>query len=93
MNFALGAIIIIIILTPGAVFHRAYFSSFEEKQASIHIPISDLLLRGMILSIIVHLICLKGLYLFGVTFDFKLIYQIISGASIEFNNKIGRAHV
>lgn len=87
MNFALGAIIIILILTPGAIIIRAYYSSFAEKQASIHIPVTELLLRGISYSVVVHLVCLSILYFFDYIFDFRVIYDIISGNPVEFKNR------
>jgi hypothetical protein len=76
MNIALGALIITILLLPGAITLRAYYNSFTEKDTELHIPFSELLFRGLLLSLLIHTVSILLMHLAGLNVDYKLLYQI-----------------
>lgn len=82
MSFALSAIIIILFLLPGAIVLTIYYTSFAEKEASIYIPLTDLLLRGLLYSFILHTIGILLLYTLGVSPKFQEIFDILIGKEI-----------
>ncbi len=86
MNFAFSAILIIIILLPGAAVLSAYYGSFQSKQSTREIPLVDLLIKGLLWSIFLHTsaICLLSFFKYEVSFD--LIYAILTGQPIRISN-------
>jgi hypothetical protein len=85
MDFALGAILLIILLLPGVAIQNSYYSSLRQKQAGLNIPFSELLLRGLVFSLFLHT-C--GLYLvnhiFGV--NISILYDAIEGKELNISN-------
>lgn len=77
MNIALGALILTILLLPGAVIQRAYYSSFQEKDKDLYIPFTELLFRGLVLSFVAHLVSITLLTRFGIHFNYTTFYQLI----------------
>jgi hypothetical protein len=79
MNFALSAIILVVILLPGAVAIKAYYSSLRSKASDRHIPLSELLLQGTLLSLVIHCtaVCIIHMQKKEVYFDF--LYSCILG--------------
>lgn len=90
MSFALSAIIIIILLLPGAVALKAYYTSLKEKVSTIHVPLNELLLNGLIISFITHASAVCVIRMFGYNIRFDFLYNMIVGDSkkpFSFNNK------
>ena len=88
MNFALSAIIIVLILLPGAIAINSYYNSLVAKQSNIAIPFNDLLLKGMIISLIIHLgACYVIIYILHKRINLELIYDITSGKDLKISNK------
>lgn len=87
MNIALGALIITILLLPGAVVLRAYYTSFRDKEKDLHVPFSELLFRGLIISFLAHFIALSLLKFLGINADFQLLYRITTGDKFTLNNE------
>src|ERR1035437_2437122 len=90
MNFALSAIVIIILLLPGAIALKAYYTSLREKVSSIHIPLNERLLNGLIISFIIHSCAVCVIRMFGYYIKFDFLYNIISGKDekvFSFTNK------
>lgn len=78
MSFVLPAIIIIIILFPGAVLLRTYYSHFKVKKASIFVPFTEYLVRGVFFSFFIHAGALSIIYnCYGKVPDLNLLYSII----------------
>ncbi len=94
MNFALSTIIIIIILLPGAIAQRAYFTHLKVKKASINVPYSEMLFRGLILSLFIHTTAICSIsFFFNIVPDYKTLYNILQGEDLgipneEVNNQI-----
>ncbi|HSN07706.1 MAG TPA: hypothetical protein VLS85_01650 [Hanamia sp.] len=82
MNIVLSAIILIILLLPGVVAIRAYYTSFTDKESGIAIPFNDLLIKGILISIFLHAIAIGIIYLLNFTISFNLVYDILSGKDI-----------
>ena len=82
MNLALSAIILIILLLPGAVALRAYYTSFTDKASGIAIPFSDLLIKGILISVFLHAVAMSIIHLLNFTISFNLVYEILSGKDI-----------
>lgn len=78
MSFALSVIIIILLLLPGAVSIKSYYSSLSNKASVSHTSFDTLLLNGLLITIIVHcvFICLLNYF---TQIDFKFLYNIIIG--------------
>ncbi len=83
MNIALGAILLVLLLTPGAIIIRGYYSSWIEKKNNIHIPFSDLLFKGIVFSIIYHSVAICLINYVGFIPDFHLLYHLIIGKDID----------
>ena len=77
MNFALRGIIIIVLLLPGAVAQKSYYSSFVNKEASISIPISDLLIQGIFWCFFLHASFICLLHLFNYQVNFHFLYDVL----------------
>jgi hypothetical protein len=87
MNIALGALIITILLLPGAVVQRAYYTSFRQKDKELHVSFSELLFRGLIISFFVHTVGLSLLKWIGnFRFNFDLFYKIIIADKFTIDN-------
>jgi hypothetical protein len=86
MNIALGALIISILLLPGAVWLRAWYTSFKKKDKELHVPFSELLVRGLVYSIFVHGLAISLVRAFGNSVDFNLMYHLITGGKIAIDN-------
>ncbi len=82
MNLALSAIILIILLLPGVVAIRAYYTSFTDKASGIAVPFSDLLFKGILISIFLHAIAISVIHLCNSTFSFNLLFEILAGKDI-----------
>ena len=78
-NFALSAIIIIILLLPGAVAIRAYYSSLKEKESSIYVSFNELLLNGLILTFLIHSMAICIIRFFGFYIKFNFLYSLLLG--------------
>lgn len=87
MNIALTAIIIIILLLPGASVLKAYYTSIKEKKSVIYIPFTDLLFRGLIVSFIIHSCAICVIRAFGLQIDFMLLYNLLISKQIVFGNE------
>lgn len=79
MNFALSGIIIIVLLLPGAISLKAYYSAFKHKESSRSIPLSDLLIKGVVWSLIFHVSILCFISFLGFTIDFHFFYNVLIG--------------
>jgi hypothetical protein len=86
MNIALGALIITILLLPGAFILKAYYSSFKEKDKELYVPFAELLFRGFIWSLICHFVAILVILLFGIDVDYNLLYKITIGDKFSINN-------
>src|SRR4029077_1899875 len=87
MNLALSAIILIILLLPGAVAINSYYTSLIAKQSRVAMPFNDLLFKGIILSFIIHAssICIIR-NIFKRELRFNLIYEIIAGKDLKISD-------
>ncbi|OIR06977.1 hypothetical protein GALL_108840 [mine drainage metagenome] len=83
MNFALGAILIVILLLPGAIALDAYYSTFKNKEANLNIPLSDSLIKGIFWSLAIHASSLCLLTYYNYEVDFRFLYDIIIGKDIK----------
>lgn len=86
MNFLLSALIIIVILLPGATILKAYYTSFIEKKSSFELPTSELFIKGLAWSFLIHTIAICTLRLFHIEVNLNFIYQIINGKDIDISN-------
>jgi hypothetical protein len=86
MNFALSALILIILLLPGVAVQKAYYSSLVEKKSTIYIPFSELLFKGIVISFVVHCAGVSIVRYFGDTIDFQLLYNLLIAKEINFSN-------
>lgn len=82
MNFALSALVISLLLLPGAFVLTAYYTSFREKKTNLHISFSELLFRGLAFSFFIHGLSVWVLNLYGTSVDFKLLYDVIAGKDL-----------
>lgn len=90
MSFAIGAIIIIYLLLPGAVSIRAYYSSLRAKSSANYVPFNELLFTGILITAVIHsfAICIVRLLGYEVQFDF--LYKVLSietFKNFQFTNK------
>lgn len=94
MNFVFSTILLVLLLLPGGVAIRGYFSSVSGKNSSRQVPFDELLLRGIILSIIIH-----SLFLIVVlpALNYKpriyLLYTLIAGEDFKEAESEFRLHV
>ncbi len=79
MNFALSGIIIIVLLLPGAITLKAFYSGFKSKESSRSIPLSDLLVKGCIFSLAIHVTILCLISMLNYKIDFHFFYNILIG--------------
>lgn len=86
MNFALSTILIILFLLPGAIFDLSYHSALRVKQSSINIPFQDLLLKGLLWSLVIHTSGICILHFFGTTIKFAELYTILVGKENNLSN-------
>jgi hypothetical protein len=88
MNIALSAIILIVLLLPGAVAIDSYYSSLIAKQARVAMPFNDMLFKGLILSFILHScsICIIRNFL-SYEIRFELLYEIVAGKDLRITDK------
>lgn len=80
MNFAVGTIIIVFLLLPGAVAIRAYYSSLRTKVSNSHVSLTELLVQGVFVSLIIHSIAIciiNKLQAKDIYFDF--LYNVVLG--------------
>ena len=86
MNFALSALIIIIIFLPGSVFIISYSNAFFEKESSFSLPFNELLIKGVIYSVFIHCsaICIIRLFFSEIRFD--IIYNVLVGKDLNVKN-------
>jgi hypothetical protein len=87
MNIALGALIITILLLPGAVILKAYYTSFSSKDKELHIPFAELLFRGLAFSFLVHLAAIWLMNCAAIDVDYKLLYQITIADKFDLDNE------
>lgn len=87
MNIALGALIITILLLPGAFILKAYYSSFKEKDKELYVPFAELLFRGLIFSFFSHFTMIGLMNIVGVGVDYSLLYRIAIGEKFSLSNK------
>jgi hypothetical protein len=88
MNFALSAIIIVLLLLPGATAINAYYTSLVARQSNIAIPFNELLLKGLVISLIIHSsACCTIIYGLHKEISLELIYEITSGKDLKTSNK------
>lgn len=88
MNFALSAIILVLLLSPGAVVIKAYYSSVKLKEVSIHVPLNELLFRGIVFSFFIHTCAICVLKSFGFLPQLDILYKIVLGNVLEFSTEI-----
>jgi hypothetical protein len=86
MNLALSAIILIILLLPGAISIKAYYSSFKVKKSNIAIPFNDLIIKGLAISFLLHSAGLSLLHLFNQQINLLLLYNMIAGRELAFTD-------
>ena len=79
MNFALGGIIIIVLLLPGALAQQSYYSSLIDREARISTSFNDLILQGIVWSFILHAAFICVLRLTGRSIEFNFLYNLIIG--------------
>lgn len=79
MNFAISTVIIIFLLLPGAIAIRAYFSSLRAKVSNSHVSINELLLKGILLSFIIHSCAICFLKIIGKEVSFNFLYNLVIG--------------
>ncbi len=84
MTFALSAIILIVLLLPGAVAINSYYSPLIVKQSRIGMPLNDLLFKGLIISFLLHstAICILK-FLLRKEIKFNFIYQLLAGKDLN----------
>jgi hypothetical protein len=87
MNIALGAVILIILLLPGAAAINSYYSSFRAKQSRIAMPFNDQIFKGIVISFLIQCtgICTIR-YAFKKDINLNLIYDIIIGKELHITN-------
>jgi len=85
MNLALSALIIIILLLPGSVFIKSYYTAFKEKVADYQISFNELALKGLIFSLFIHSSAICIIKILGYEIDFSFLYNIIISKD-EFRN-------
>jgi len=88
MNLALSAILLIVLLLPGATAIRSYYSAFKAKQANVAMPFNDLLLKGLVISLLAHTLSIwfitrlcKG------DVQLNILYDIIAGKDIKISDQ------
>jgi len=78
MNFALSTTIIILILLPGAIAIKAYYTSLRAKISDRHVSFNDLLLQGLLFTIAIHCCGICCIHMFSSKeIDFTFLYDII----------------
>ena len=94
MDFALPAVILILIFSPGAVFW--YFFTRQENVSLDSSPLAKLFLAGLLLSTVLHSVWLTVGYCFGYLFKLKIMLMLLGdfdshvseiSASLESNYK------
>lgn len=88
MNIALSAILLIILLLPGGIAIKAYYTSLIEKQSSLSVPFNDLLIRGLLISFILHALAICIIHLFHAEIALNILYTITSGKDVTISDKI-----
>lgn len=84
MNIALSALIISILLLPGTIVLTSYYTSLREKSSSyLNLSFSELLLKGLIISFVIHCCAICVLRMFNYEINFQLLYDVIIA-----NNKV-----
>lgn len=86
MNIALSAVILSILLLPGAAVIKAYYGSIKEKKSTIHLPFQELLLKGLVFSFVIHSAAICILRIFCDFVEFQLLYDIVIGKEIEISS-------
>ena len=87
MSFAGSAIILIILLLPGAIAIKGYYTSLMTKQSGYHIPIDELLFKGIIISLLSHCAAICIIRFFTGNINLNLLYQIITAKEINIEEK------
>jgi len=88
MNIALSAILLIILLLPGGVAIKAYYTSLIEKQSSLSVPFNDLLIKGLVISFILHATAICVIHLFHAEIALNILYTITSGKDVTISDEI-----
>ena len=83
MNIAIGALMVIILLMPEASLIKGFYTSLKRKESAILIPFQDLLLRGLVFSIPIHVTALCLIKLFGGAPQTATLYNILEGSKID----------
>ena len=87
MNLALSAILLIILLLPGGIAIKAYYTSVIEKKSSIAVPLNDLLIKGIVISFMLHSTAICIIHLFNFEIKLDILYKITSGKDIVLLDK------
>lgn len=72
---------------PGAIFIRSYSTSLLSRQNSRKIPFEELLIRGLLCTIILHYCAIIYLNNFrGLNVQYNLIYSFLIGEKFQYSN-------
>ena len=74
-------------LLPGAAVLRAYYTSIKERKSVIHIPFTELLIRGLIFSFILHCAAVCLIRVAGFTIEFNVLYTVLKGGNLSISNQ------
>jgi hypothetical protein len=87
MNFALSAIIIAILLTPGSTALRAYYTSWRRPANELPLSTTELLFKGFIYSFAIQTVALLVINLFWSNIRIDVLYNVIMGKDIKLRPK------
>lgn len=83
MSIAFAALILAVILFPGAAVLGAYYTSVSNRSSAIQISFPETLFRGLFWSLIIHCIGINLLPLLGYTVELEILYRVITGKEID----------
>lgn len=88
MSIAIGAIVLILLLIPGTFAISAYYGSISNKASGVHIPFNDLLMKGLIISIIIHFLAITVIEFFNYEPAFGFLYTVVAGNPLNISNHL-----
>lgn len=86
MNIAFSAIILVILLLPGTTAISAYYSSLTNKASGVHIPFNELIIKGLVISALLHSLALEILQRFGTQSLILQLYHVVSGQEMDISD-------
>lgn len=86
-SLALSALLLLILLLPGAIFIKSFSTSIRSKQNSRSIPTEELIFNGLFFSIAFHFFAVLGLeYIDRKEVQFELIYRVLIGEQLNISD-------